>query len=108
LCLGYGVIANVSRAGACVWTDGTVPTGARLSFRLSFCQPAEVHEVEGVVIWERATEGPREPPSHRFGVEWQEAPPACEERLQAMVSQAEEEMLTPRSLAALRRSRVEH
>lgn len=108
LCLGYGVVANVSRGGACVWTNGSFPPGAKLSFRLSFCQPAEVCEVDGVVIWEGAGEGPRGAAIRQFGVQWRATTPLCEERIHAMVRETEDDMLTPRSLAALRRTHVEH
>jgi hypothetical protein len=108
LCLGYGVIANLSRAGACIWTNGALPPGAHLSFRLSFCNPAEVHEVDGLVVWGGTGESHPEASILRFGVEWQETPAACAHRLSDLVRDAEEETLTPRSLAALRQASAEH
>ncbi len=103
LCVGYGAVANASPGGACIWTDGILPVGTRLSFRLSFSRPAEVHEVEGTVVWEGLGERLGEMPAHRVGVAWSTAPRACEERLSGLVRGAAEESLTPRSLAALRR-----
>ncbi len=102
LCVGYGAVANVSRGGACIWTDGILPTGTRLSLRLSFSRPAEVHEIEGSVVWEGPGESMADMPAHRVGVAWGAAPPACEERLRELLLGAQEESLTPRSLAALR------
>ncbi len=107
LCVGYGVVANVSPGGACVWTDGILPVGTRLSLRLSFSRPAEVHEVEGTVVWEGLGERMGDLAAHRVGVAWVAAPPACEERLRGLVNDAVEDSLTPRSLAALRHSRTE-
>ena len=49
--LGYGVIANVSDAGGCIWTDGRLEPGARLGLRVSFAHPPEVHEVAALVVW---------------------------------------------------------
>jgi hypothetical protein len=106
--MGYGVITNVSLGGACVFTDSRFLEGSLLRLRLSFCQPPEVHEVSGVVIWERSGEGNRDTPTRRLGVEWRETPPACEQRLRALVCDAEEETLAPSSLIALRSDLVEH
>ncbi len=108
LCLGYGVLANVSEAGACVWTNGALPTEALLNFRVSFCHPAEVHDVTGVVVWEGSEQAARESSSRRFGVSFREDECRCVERLREVVHQVEEEeMLTPNSLRALRAARLE-
>jgi hypothetical protein len=106
--MGYGVITNVSLGGACVFTDGRFPEGSHLRLRLSFCQPPEVHEVSGVVVWERSGEHKRDTSTRRIGVEWRETPPACEQRLRELVCDLEEEALTPSLLIALRSNLIEH
>jgi hypothetical protein len=105
LCVGYGVVANVSQGGACVWTDGLLTGGGRLSFTLSFSHSDEVHEIEGTVVWEGHGEVMGDMPAHRVGVAWEGAGPACKERLRSLARDAVEEALTPRSLIALRRGR---
>ena len=106
--VGYGAIANVSLGGACVWTNGRFSAGARLRLHLSFCQPPEVHEVSGIVVWEGSGERTRDTPTRRFGVEWRETPSACEQRLRELVRHAERETLAPSSLAALRSDLIKH
>jgi len=59
--LGYGVIANVSDAGGCIWTDSHLEPGARLSLRVSFSHPAEVHEAAGLVVWAPRARTVRDP-----------------------------------------------
>ncbi len=105
VCLGYGVVANVSLAGACVLTSAALPVGARLSFTLSFSRPAEIHQVEGTVVWDGAGETSGPNPAHRLGVAWQDTPSGCEERLRGLVRGAVEVVFKPRSLMALRRAR---
>jgi hypothetical protein len=88
--VAYGVIADVSGSGSCVWTDSPLTVGMTLTFRVSFAQPAEVHELIGVVVWcELATEaGGRG--SVRSGVEWLGATRACRERLRELAGRAVE------------------
>ncbi len=86
--LGYGVIANVSDAGACIWTDGRLETGARLSLRVSFAQPSEVHEVAAVVVWGDGGEDRSRGPMHRYGLRWHDASSACVRRLRHLALRA--------------------
>lgn len=79
--LGYGVIANVSEAGACIWTDGGLDPGARLVLRISFAQPAEVHEVAARVVWGDEGEDRSGTRMHRYGLQWHDATSACVLRL---------------------------
>ena len=98
LCLCYGVIANVSESGACVWTNGLLATGSKLVLRVSFAHPPEVHEITGLVVWENtaaAESAPMVPGLRRFGVEWLEASQTCIERLRQVAFRALEESLTP-------------
>jgi len=79
--LGYGVIANVSEAGACVWTDGRLDPGARLVLRISFPCPAEVHEVAARVVWGDEGEDLAGAPMRQYGLRWHEPSSACVLRL---------------------------
>lgn len=95
LTLGYGVIANVSESGACVWTDGVLSAGARLLLRVSFAQLCEVHEIGGLVVWESAEISTRGSGMRRFGVEWRDASAACVARLRQLALRATEGPRTP-------------
>lgn len=75
--LGYGVIANVSETGACVWTDGRLDPGARLALRVSFARPAEVHECAATVIWSDEEAAPDGGRMRRYGLQWHEAASSC-------------------------------
>jgi hypothetical protein len=87
--VAYGVIADISGNGACVWTDATLPVGTTLSFRISFAQPPDVHHVVGVVVWsEAAAAGSEERGTRGAGVEWLGATRACRERLRELAGRA--------------------
>lgn len=111
LCLCYGVIANVSDSGACVWTNGVLPTGARLVLRVSFAHPPEVHEVAGNVVWEgdvAPAASPMAPGLRRFGVQWIGASLACLARLREVAARSLEDSLTPSGrMRALVRAELE-
>jgi hypothetical protein len=79
--LGYGVIPNVSEAGACVWTDSLLAPGEWLVLRISFAHPAEVHEVAARVVWTGECEDLSGAPMRRYGLLWQDFSSACETRL---------------------------
>jgi hypothetical protein len=79
--VGYGVIANVSESGACVWTDGRLEPGAQLGLRVSFAQPAEVHEVAALVVWGEESEDGAGLRMHRYGLRWYDASSACVRRI---------------------------
>jgi PilZ domain len=76
----FGAIADISESGACVWTDAELPVGAALSFRISFANPPEVHEVVGVVVWSTVAHGDRQA-TPRSGVAWVHATWECRRRL---------------------------
>ncbi len=112
LCLCYGVIANVSESGACVWTNGELATGARLVLRVSFAHPPEVHEISGTVVWASAAAGDSAVPAtqglRRFGVEWLDSASPCIQRLRQVALHALQEALTPSGpLPAIRRTQLE-
>lgn len=86
--LAYGVIADISGSGACVWADADLGVGTTLGFRISFAQPPEVHEVVGVVVWSEPAADSSEAGSRRSGVEWLGASRACRERLRQLAGRA--------------------
>ena len=48
----YGVVANISEAGACIWTERRPRSpGRALSLRLSFPRRSQPLDAEGVVVW---------------------------------------------------------
>jgi hypothetical protein len=86
--VSYGVIANISKGGACIWSDTRLAVDKPFRFRISFAQPAEVHEVTGVVVWAHETrDAPREQRC-QYGVQWQGASRECRERLRDLASRA--------------------
>ncbi len=93
--LGYGVIANVSDAGGCVWTDGVLDPGARLGLRVSFSQPSEVHEAAALVVWGAEGEDRAGCRMHRYGLRWQDASSACVRRLRDLALGVAPERRTP-------------
>jgi hypothetical protein len=98
----YGVIANVSESGACVWTDGILAASSRLLLRVSFAHLSEVHEIGGVVVWEGAENGARGAAMRRFGVEWRDASASCVSRLRELALRESRGPMTPANpLAAL-------
>ncbi len=112
LCLCYGVLANVSESGACVWTNGELARGSRLVLRVSFAHPPEVHEISGSVVWESTAAGDATPPMapglRRFGVEWLDSSSPCIDRLRQVAMRTLEESLTPSGqLRAIRRAQLE-
>lgn len=86
--VAYGVIADISGSGACVWTDASLAVGTTLSFRISFAEPPDVHDVVGVVVWSEAEADPAARGTRRAGVEWLGASRACRERLRSLAGGA--------------------
>jgi len=78
--VAYGVIADISESGACVWTDADLVVGSTLTFRISFADPPDVHEVVGVVAWAEAGHHDRRG-TRRSGVAWLHATRECRRRL---------------------------
>jgi hypothetical protein len=93
--LGYGVIANVSDAGGCIWTDSRLDPGARLSLRVSFPCPPEVHEAAALVVWGAEGEDRSGSRMHRYGLRWNDASSACVRRLRELALGAGGERRTP-------------
>ena len=87
--LSYGVIADISSRGACVWTETHLGVGATLRFRISFAEPPEVHDLVGTVVWDRAAlpeRGRRD--AARCGIQWVGATRKCRSRLRDLAERA--------------------
>jgi hypothetical protein len=82
------VIADISGGGACVWTDAALTVGRTLSFRISFPEPPDVHELVGVVVWAEPPPESEGRGTHRSGIEWLGATRACRERLRELAGRA--------------------
>jgi Tfp pilus assembly protein PilZ len=69
--LAYGVVANISDQGACVWTNGRFEVGEKVDLRLSFAREPQPFEATGHVVWgEAAGEGQD---AVRYGLQWDDA-----------------------------------
>jgi hypothetical protein len=84
----YGVVADISGSGACVWTDAALAVGQTLSFRISFAGLQDVHELEAVVVWTEPSRESEVGGACRSGVEWLGATRACRERLRELAGRA--------------------
>jgi hypothetical protein len=51
--VGYGIVTNVSEAGACIATDGSLAPGSDLTLKLSFYQHPRLFETVARVVWSR-------------------------------------------------------
>ena len=51
--VGYGILANVSEAGACIVTDSLMAPGTDLRLKLSFYREARLFETIARVVWSR-------------------------------------------------------
>jgi hypothetical protein len=80
--LTYGVVANISDHGACVWTNGHFEVGEQVALRLSFARELQPVEARGHVVWE---EGPRSDDAHRYGLAWDETPVDDRGRLKTLI-----------------------
>lgn len=88
LAVSYGVIVNISKGGACIWSDTGLTVDKPFLFRISFARPPEVHEVTGVVVWAHENPGAAREQRCQYGVQWQDANRECRERLRDLASRA--------------------
>ena len=51
--IGYGIVADVSEAGACIVTDSLMVPGTDLRLKLSFYREARLFETVARVVWSR-------------------------------------------------------
>jgi hypothetical protein len=87
--LSYGVVADISSRGACVWTETHLEVGSTLRFRVSFSRPPEVHALVGTVVWDCAAlpeRGRRD--TARCGIQWLGAPRRCRLLLRDLAERA--------------------
>lgn len=82
LSLAYGVVADISEAGACVWTNGLFKPGEALNLRLSFANEAQPFQASGRLVWMEPRTGKG---VLRCGVQW--APPGSKpSRLRTLIA----------------------
>jgi len=63
----YGVVANISDGGCCVWSDAHLKAGERVRLAVSFARASRPLPVEARVVWT----GPgSRPGASRYGVEF--------------------------------------
>jgi hypothetical protein len=58
-------VANISEAGACIWTDTGLEAGCAVDLRLSFPRGSQPVDAGGIVVW-----GDPGPGSRRYGLRW--------------------------------------
>ena len=83
--VAFGVVANISKLGACVLTDFDFRSEAPLSFCLSFPREAQPLSAPGRVVWLRG-EGSADV---RCGLEFVGLPERDEVRLRGLIGRAE-------------------
>lgn len=85
--LAYGVLTNISEAGACIVTDSFLPAGATITLKLSFYQQPELFETSARIIWHRkgAPEDESVPEFRLLGMEFVRVPEPDQGRLSEML-----------------------
>lgn len=81
--MAYGVVANISDSGACVWTNGAFAVGESLVLRLSFPRESQPLQAAGRVVWEdlrRDDSG-----ALRLGLQWSHTTGPAHNRLRQMI-----------------------
>jgi Tfp pilus assembly protein PilZ len=66
--MAYGVVANISEMGACLWTNGAFAVGESLVIRLSFPNEGQPIQAAGRVVWEDAHRDQKG--ALRLGLRW--------------------------------------
>lgn len=80
----YGVVANISEKGACVWTDGSFEPGESLVVRLSFPHEPQPIELPGRVVWSGPS--PENKDALRYGLQWGAGADVAASRLKSLIS----------------------
>jgi len=83
----YGVVANISEDGACIWTNAHLEPGRSLALRLSFPKGSQPVHADGVVVWAEA-ESRTTAEGLRYGIQWSSQTPGRSERLTRMITAA--------------------
>jgi Tfp pilus assembly protein PilZ len=79
----YGVVANISEGGACVWTDARLEVGQHLTLELSFAREPRPVPAQGRVVWIAPVTGT---PGRRCGVQWNASPGPEGQLLRQMIA----------------------
>jgi Tfp pilus assembly protein PilZ len=66
----YGVVANISEGGVCVWTNGRFKVGETLVLRLSFAREPQPYLASGVVVWGDKFPERGAGSDVRYGLQW--------------------------------------
>ena len=82
--MAYGVVANISDVGACVWTNGAFAVGENLVLRLSFPRELQPLQAAGRVVWEDPKRD--EKGAMRLGLQWSHATGPAHARLKEMIA----------------------
>ena len=82
--MAYGVVANISDVGACVWTNGAFGVGENIVLRLSFPREPQLLQAAGRVVWEDAQRD--EKGAMRLGLQWSHATGPAHTRLKQMIA----------------------
>jgi Tfp pilus assembly protein PilZ len=85
--VAFGVVANISEAGACVWTNGAFQVGDSLVLRLSFPQEPLPLQAAGRVVWEEIGRLHRGG-ALRYGLQWSHASGPQHHRLKLLIATA--------------------
>lgn len=82
--MAYGVVANISDVGACVWTTGAFAVGESIVLRLSFPRQTQPVQAAGRVVWEDSRRD--EKGALRLGLQWSHATGPAHTRLKEMIA----------------------
>jgi Tfp pilus assembly protein PilZ len=82
----YGVVANISEAGVCVWTNGRFKVGEMVVLRLSFAREPQPFQASGVVIWGDAYPERGAGSDVRYGLQWRPVASPDHEHLRSLIS----------------------
>jgi Tfp pilus assembly protein PilZ len=82
----YGVVANISEGGVCVWTNGRFGVGETVELRLSFAREPQPFVASGVVIWGDAFPERGAGSDVRYGLQWRPEAVSNHEQLRSLIS----------------------
>jgi Tfp pilus assembly protein PilZ len=82
----YGVVANISEAGVCVWTNGRFKVGENLVLRLSFSREPQPFQAAGVVVWGDAFPERGAGSEVRYGLQWGPAEAPVQAHLRTLIA----------------------
>lgn len=80
----FGVVANISDGGVCVWTDGAFQIGETLVLQLSFAREPQTLQAAGRVVW--GEWNPDEKGARRYGLQWAHTSGPQHARLRSVIS----------------------